>query len=158
MLFKKPDAAIQKPRYFSLDEFKCKGGSCCGGDYVVHLRLLEMLDEIRMKFGDPLRVNSGYRCQAHNKNVGGSKFSQHVYGRAADITPFGYSVQNFAKLVRIAEAMDPPGLGIYARGGQSFIHVDVRSAAVSARWGDIDREDATFAAAMDRAISGQATA
>lgn len=46
----------------------------------------EVLEPIREKFGSPIHVNSGYRCQALNKAVGGATTSFHLLGRAADIT------------------------------------------------------------------------
>lgn len=45
-----------------------------------------ILDPLREKYGKPIHVNSGYRCPALNKAVGGSKTSQHILGLAADIT------------------------------------------------------------------------
>lgn len=45
-----------------------------------------ILQPIREEWGKPLMVNSGYRCQALNNKVGGSKTSQHLTGDAADIT------------------------------------------------------------------------
>lgn len=45
-----------------------------------------VLDPLREAWGKPIRVNSGYRCQALNKAVGGVPVSQHMLGEAADIT------------------------------------------------------------------------
>ncbi|MBQ6279096.1 MAG: peptidase M15 [Muribaculaceae bacterium] len=45
-----------------------------------------VLDPLREAWGKPIRVNSGYRCQALNKAVGGVPASQHMRGEAADIT------------------------------------------------------------------------
>lgn len=45
-----------------------------------------LLDSIRDMWGKPLHVNSGYRCSALNKAVGGKPTSQHLKGEAADIT------------------------------------------------------------------------
>lgn len=45
-----------------------------------------LLDPIREAWGKPLHVNSGYRCPALNKAVGGKPTSQHLKGEAADIT------------------------------------------------------------------------
>ena len=45
-----------------------------------------LLDPIRDTWGRPLQVNSGYRCPALNKAVGGKPTSQHLKGEAADIT------------------------------------------------------------------------
>ena len=45
-----------------------------------------VLDPLREAWGKPIRVNSGYRCRALNKAVGGVPASQHMRGEAADIT------------------------------------------------------------------------
>ncbi len=50
-------------------------------------KLIEaVLDPLREWYGKPIRVNSGYRCEALNEAVGGSDTSQHRLGEAADIT------------------------------------------------------------------------
>lgn len=50
-------------------------------------KLIEaILDPLREWYGKPIRVNSGYRCEALNKAVGSKANSQHLYGEAADIT------------------------------------------------------------------------
>lgn len=45
----------------------------------------DVLEPVRMEWGKPLRINSGYRCAALNKVVGGSPRSYHLRGQAADI-------------------------------------------------------------------------
>jgi zinc D-Ala-D-Ala carboxypeptidase len=52
-----------------------------------------MLEEIRDILGVPLRVTSGFRNEALNKAVGGSKTSKHKLGLAADIVPKIISVE-----------------------------------------------------------------
>lgn len=50
-------------------------------------KLIEaVLDPLREWYGKPIRVNSGFRCEALNEAVGGSDTSQHRLGEAADIT------------------------------------------------------------------------
>lgn len=50
-------------------------------------KLIEaILDPLREWYGKPIKVNSGYRCEALNEAIGGSKTSQHCLGEAADIT------------------------------------------------------------------------
>lgn len=50
-------------------------------------KLIEaVLDPLREQYGKPIIVNSGYRCEALNKAIGGAKSSQHMLGEAADIT------------------------------------------------------------------------
>lgn len=44
-----------------------------------------VLDPLREWYGKPIVVNSGYRCPALNKAVGGATTSQHMSGQAADI-------------------------------------------------------------------------
>lgn len=49
--------------------------------------LWNTLNFIRERFGAPIFVNSAYRTDAVNKQVGGAKRSLHKQGRAADIRP-----------------------------------------------------------------------
>lgn len=44
-----------------------------------------VLDPLRIKYGMPIIVSSGYRCAELNKVVGGAGNSQHIKGQAADI-------------------------------------------------------------------------
>jgi hypothetical protein len=54
---------------------------------VVNLTLLctKVLDPLRKAMG-PITINSGFRCAALNKAVGGVSNSQHCKGQAADIS------------------------------------------------------------------------
>lgn len=45
----------------------------------------EVLEPIRVKYGKPIIVNSGYRSEKLNKAIGGAKTSQHMTGGAADV-------------------------------------------------------------------------
>lgn len=45
-----------------------------------------ILDPLRFKFGKPIYVNSGFRCATLNELIGGARNSQHMDGKAADIT------------------------------------------------------------------------
>ena len=44
-----------------------------------------ILDPLREHYGYPIHISSGYRCPELNKKVGGTRTSQHLSGRAADI-------------------------------------------------------------------------
>lgn len=66
----------------------------------------ELLDPIREAWGGPIVVNSGYRCPALNKAVGGVATSQHQKGEAADLNA-GNPVKNkmlFDKIVDMQNA------------------------------------------------------
>jgi len=45
----------------------------------------DVLQPLRDAWGKPMKVNSGYRCPALNRAVGGTASSQHLKGEAADI-------------------------------------------------------------------------
>jgi len=61
-----------------------------GLDYVDALTALaDMLQSVRDYFCSPLIVHSGFRCEALNNAVGGSKYSQHSKGEAADFHIIG---------------------------------------------------------------------
>lgn len=50
-------------------------------------RLVDVvLDPLREAYGNPIIVNSGYRCPELNRVVGGARNSQHTKGEAVDIT------------------------------------------------------------------------
>ena len=48
--------------------------------------IVRVLDPIRSLYGKPIYVNSGFRSEKLNELVGGAKNSQHLQGKAADIT------------------------------------------------------------------------
>lgn len=43
-----------------------------------------LLQPLRMAYGKPVRISSGYRCRELNRLVGGAPRSQHMKGEAAD--------------------------------------------------------------------------
>lgn len=110
--------------HFSRREFVCKCG--CGSDGVDG-GLVAALEELRALLGGrPIRINSGVRCAAHNRAVGGVRESLHVAGKAADIVVAGVAPGAVAAAAERVGALK--GIGRY--GG--FTHVDVRSRR--ARW------------------------
>ena len=48
------------------------------------------LESMRLLLGNPMRINSGYRCPALNQAVRGVKTSAHTTGYAADFICPGY--------------------------------------------------------------------
>ena len=46
----------------------------------------QLLEPARLMVG-PIIINSGFRCEAVNRQVGGVRNSQHLIGQAADIRP-----------------------------------------------------------------------
>lgn len=70
-------------------------------EIIEHLTLLIdcLLDPLREEWGSPIIVNSGYRCPALNKAVGGSKTSTHQLGWSVDLRPKNGKMEEFKKFV-----------------------------------------------------------
>lgn len=84
-----------------------------------------VLEPMRVEWGRPFQVLSGYRPPALNKAVGGSPTSQHATAAAADITTADVRML-FLLLLRRPELVKNAGQIIwYPR--QSFIHVALPS-------------------------------
>ena len=119
---------------FKLKEFECK----CECDmplevYENIIKLASQLQFLRDYTGRPITINSAYRCPEHNAKVGGSKTSQHLLGKAADITI--QSLKPAEVFVLIEDLIDmghmlQGGLGLYEEKG--FVHYDIRK--TKARW------------------------
>ena len=111
---------------FKLKEFECK----CECDmplevYENIIKLASQLQFLRDYTGRPITINSAYRCPEHNAKVGGSKTSQHLLGKAADITI--QSLKPAEVYALIEELIDmghllQGGLGLY----DTFVHYDIR--------------------------------
>ena len=67
----------------------------------------EVFQKVRDHFEVPIAVTSGYRCKELNEAIGGSKYSQHVQGRALDLDAdvFG-GVTNAEIFYYIKECLD----------------------------------------------------
>ena len=77
-------------KYFNFSEFDCNCKTCQRngtntGEEKMDESFLEMLDRARHLSGVPFKINSGVRCETHNRAVGGKKNSAHLQGCAADI-------------------------------------------------------------------------
>lgn len=115
-------------KHFKKKEFECKCGCGLGlKDGDVNPKLVEVLEDVRTHFGKPVVINSGLRCEAHNKKVGGTKASQHLLGTAADIRIAGVSPNDVHAYLN-GKYTGKYGVGKY----RTFTHIDVR--ANKARW------------------------
>ena len=109
---------------FKVREFACSDGS---DPIFIDSELVAVLQKIRTHFGKAVTITSAYRTPTHNKSVGGTTFSKHLYGMAADIKVSGISPRKVATYAETLLA-HKGGIGIY----DSFIHVDVRK--TESRW------------------------
>jgi uncharacterized protein YcbK (DUF882 family) len=117
---------------FTQREFRSKDGAKMPSDVLENIKELAFnLQVLRDFLGESIRVNSGWRSESHNKAIGGVKTSQHVLGKAADITVKDIDTDDLyliiESLIKQGE-MQEGGLGLY----NSFVHYDIRG--YKARW------------------------
>ena len=123
---KAKDGNKKLSKNFKVKEFACSDGS---DPIFVDTELVEVLQKIRTHFGKAVTITSAYRTPTRNRAVGGTIYSQHLYGRAADITVRGITptvVSNYAETL----LPNSGGIGTY----DTFTHIDVRS--IKSRWKD----------------------
>lgn len=95
------------------------------------LTLAKELDKIREAWGSPIIVTSWYRPYSVNKSVGGSRYSQHLTGRAVDIYPANGKGLEFEKWLDNVAWKDK-ALGYGQKAGRNFTHLDLRQGRI--RW------------------------
>jgi uncharacterized protein YcbK (DUF882 family) len=117
---------------FNRSEFDCNDGSEMPKEVFLNIqKLANQLQALRDSLGVSITVNSAYRSPSYNKKIGGVSNSQHVLGKAADITAKGYTpAQVYARIEQLIKSGDmlQGGLGSYS----SFTHYDTRK--TRARW------------------------
>lgn len=121
---KSKEGNIKLSNNFKVSEFACKDGS----DVIfIAPDLVDVLQKIRNHFGKPVNINSAYRTPTYNNKVDGAKYSQHLYGTAADIRINGVSPKDIASYAETL-LFNTGGIGIY----NNFVHIDVRKE--KSRW------------------------
>lgn len=99
---------FRKPVYFDLEEFLTSSTArqksienMPSWEIVEHLlELAYFLDDLREAWGSGIKVSSGFRIEALNKAVGGSKTSAHMIGYAADIMPANGKYEAFVAFLK----------------------------------------------------------
>lgn len=128
---------------FKSTEFDCHGSGCCSQTKVDD-KLIQYLQQIRNHFGKPVNISSAYRCETHNKNVGGATGSRHKSGEAADIYISGVAP---AEIAKYAESIGILGIGLYETDADGhFVHVDTRPTK-SFWYGQAQKSRTTFGGA-----------
>lgn len=69
--------------------------------------ITDVLDPAREKFGKPIKVTSGYRCEQLNahKDIKGKPTSQHLFGQAADLQVCSGGEKELRRLFDILSSM-----------------------------------------------------
>lgn len=121
--------------YFKYREFDCKCGKCERPAGVPSKELVDILTKIRKHYNQPVIINSGYRCEEHNKAVGGSANSQHFKGSAVDFIVKNTPTESVWEYVLEKWGNEPLGLAIKRNKSNiyaGFVHIDTRGK--KARW------------------------
>jgi uncharacterized protein YcbK (DUF882 family) len=106
-------------RYFQASEFACH---CGCGQNLIDSQFVTELDELRHRYGAPLKVSSGYRCPEHNAKVSETGLTgPHTTGRAADLL---VDRGNAYKLLKLALELGFTGIGVQQKGTGRFLHID----------------------------------
>jgi zinc D-Ala-D-Ala carboxypeptidase len=108
---------------FSEAEMRCKHSGRCE----MNADFMDMLQALRVAYGRPLAVTSGYRDRSHPVEAGKSKPGAHAAGRAVDIACQGADAHRIAAL---AFGLGFTGVGVsqHSRGAR-FLHLDTMTAA-----------------------------
>ena len=122
--------------HFSDDELRCRGTNCsadgkrgCGVN-CCQQELVDALELFRALVGQPVLIDSAYRCEKHNAEAGGAGKSEHVQGLAADIRVKGMTAAELE-----ATALRIPAIrGIGRADLQLYLHIDIRTARTLAAW------------------------
>ena len=118
---------------FRINEFVCHCGCEMPPEARQNIEALvaNVLDPLREAYGKPIYVNSGYRCEKHNKAVGGVPKSQHMLGQAADISVKSEKLKVKSELDELARIIVSQGrfdqLIIYP----AFLHVSYKRSGVN---------------------------
>lgn len=116
---------MQVAQHFVRGEFTCQ----CGCDFsAVDVELVAVLEDVRARFGEPVRISGGNRCAAHNATIeGAAPGSYHVKGMAADIMVSRVRASEVYKYLT-EKYPTKYGIGLYS----NRVHIDVRRQ--KARW------------------------
>lgn len=82
--------------------------------------LAEEFEKLRLAWGEPIEITSGFRDYHTNQSIGGASASQHRAGLALDLYhPDIYRLEDFCV------SRWPGRIGLAATSGRMFVHIDL---------------------------------
>jgi len=106
---------------FTFNELSCRGTGKCEMDE----QFMLLLQKIRIEFGRPMIITSGYRHPDYNQKVSPKtgRTGPHTKGQAVDVLISG---RDAVRLFAIAQQMGMTGFGWNQRGphNKRFLHID----------------------------------
>jgi uncharacterized protein YcbK (DUF882 family) len=107
---------FQIAEHFNLIEFQCP---CCH-KVLLNPLLVSRLEILRQKISKPIIINSGFRCQKHNEEVGGVANSKHRLGQAADVRVIESEQSEFCET-----ALKTGFIKAIAYRERGFVHLEI---------------------------------
>ncbi len=104
---------------FSEAEMRCK---CGCGLATMSDSFLGRLQRIRTIYNHPIKINSAFRCESHNKAIGGAP-SVHPSGHAVDVAAWGRAVFTLQDIA-ISQGMTGIGQKQHGPKEKRFMHMD----------------------------------
>lgn len=109
------------PHFNVYDDPKLRCSCGCGG--LPSLEFMQKVEALRVLYGKPMKVSSGYRCPEYNAKVSKTgSTGPHTTGRAIDI-----AIERGDAFELVALALSSSmftGLGVQQKGQGRFIHLD----------------------------------
>lgn len=102
--------------YFTEKEFQCKHTGRCE----MNAEFMDILLAIRIEYGKPLRVTSGFRDPSHPTEARKTSGGEHTKGRCVD---FGIRGAEAVHLLSIALKHGITRIGVNQRGNARFLHL-----------------------------------
>lgn len=104
----------------SAKEVKCHcSDPSCDHTIICH-PLIKAYEELRTVWAKPIYINSGYRCQKHNEEVGGVAGSSHVKGLALDLSVGGMHDLDRQRFINLCKTIFS-----FVKEYPTWIHVQV---------------------------------
>ena len=87
-------------------------------------KVATLLESVRALLNSPMVITSGYRCEAVNDRIKGSKTSQHLRAEAADFIPLKLSAKEAFDMIRKSD-IKYGQLILEKRGNGHLIHISI---------------------------------
>lgn len=101
---------------FSKREMACKFTGRCNMD----AEFMALLQTIRIRYGKPMVVSSGYRDPSHPSERTKARPGEHTHGRAVDISVRGADA---LELLAVALELGITRVGVAQKGTSRFLHL-----------------------------------
>jgi zinc D-Ala-D-Ala carboxypeptidase len=107
-----------KFKNFTKEEFDCKHT----GQNLMQEEFMVKLQELRDKYGKPMKITSGYRHATHPIERVKSAPGPHTTGLACDV---GVQGAEAYKVLALALELGFTGIGVNQKGTGRFLHLDL---------------------------------